>query len=186
MKSEVKSSEENIYENIKPAENIKEKEEVKQKEESISTPDENGIWVRVMNMVSAKDMMLYGFLQHAKIVKDTSDHLIIKFPSDRQFQYKNIKNGRLRDSFEHIVGNITGKDTKIDVEIEKDSEYEKKNEIVENESSKPKQQEQKQTVKKNQIATYASHKLKEEYKDDKFIQASMKELGAEIINVEKK
>lgn len=35
--------------------------------------------------------MLYAMLQHANLIKDTDEHLIISFPADRQFQYNQLK-----------------------------------------------------------------------------------------------
>lgn len=165
------------------------KEEIKQEEVKKENND-SGIWTRVLNMVHVKEQMLYGLLQCAKVVKDTPEHLVISFPNDRQFQYKNVKNGRMRDTFENIVWIVTEKNTKIDVELSNDIDTEKKTENIEKKTEEitnytENSSEKKQTIKINQVDSLATQKLKEELKENQFIQAAIRELGSEIIKIEK-
>ena len=169
------------------------------KEEIIHTKkgSDNGIWTRILNIVSSKYPMLYGMLQYAKLIKDTDEHLVITFPQDRQFQYRQLKTGNLKDTFENTVWTVSEKHTKIDIELEKELEESKKKADIEDTAEKKNykiesdiNQENIKTaqvkkVQSDKIESFAVHKMKEEVKDNNFLKMAEKELGCHIINIEK-
>ena len=169
------------------------------KEEIIHTKkgSDNGIWTRILNIVSSKYPMLYGMLQYAKLIKDTDEHLVITFPQDRQFQYRQLKTGNLKDTFENTVWTVSEKHTKIDIELEKEIEESKKKADIEDTAEKKNykiesdiNQENIKTaqvkkVQSDKIESFAVHKMKEEVKDNNFLKMAEKELGCHIINIEK-
>ena len=169
------------------------------KEEIIHTKkgSDNGIWTRILNIVSSKYPMLYGMLQYAKLIKDTDEHLVITFPQDRQFQYRQLKTGNLKDTFENTVWTVSEKHTKIDIELEKELEESKKKADIEDTAEKKNykiesdiNQEiiktvQVKKVQSDKIESFAVHKMKEEVKDNNFLKMAEKELGCHIINIEK-
>lgn len=169
------------------------------KEEIIHTKkgSDNGIWTRILNIVSSKYPMLYGMLQYAKLIKDTDEHLVITFPQDRQFQYRQLKTGNLKDTFENTVWTVSEKHTKIDIELEKELEESKKKADIEDTAEKKNykiesdiNQENIKTaqvkkVQSDKIESFAVHKMKEEVKDNIFLKMAEKELGCHIINIEK-
>lgn len=169
------------------------------KEEIIHTKkgSDNGIWTRILNIVSSKYPMLYGMLQYAKLIKDTDEHLVITFPQDRQFQYRQLKTGNLKDTFENTVWTVSEKHTKIDIELEKELEDSKKKADIEDTAEKKNykiesdiNQENIKTaqvkkVQSDKIESFAVHKMKEEVKDNNFLKMAEKELGCHIINIEK-
>lgn len=169
------------------------------KEEIVHTKkdSDSGIWTRILNIVSSKYPMLYGMLQYAKLVKDTDEHLVITFPQDRQFQYRQLKTGNLKDTFENTVWTVSEKHTKIDIELEKESEDSKKKADIEDTAEKKNykiesdiNQENIKTaqvkkVQSDKIESFAVHKMKEEVKDNNFLKMAEKELGCHIINIEK-
>ena len=169
------------------------------KEEIIHTKkgSDNGIWTRILNIFSSKYPMLYGMLQYAKLIKDTDEHLVITFPQDRQFQYRQLKTGNLKDTFENTVWTVSEKHTKIDIELEKELEESKKKADIEDTAEKKNykiesdiNQENIKTaqvkkVQSDKIESFAVHKMKEEVKDNNFLKMAEKELGCHIINIEK-
>lgn len=169
------------------------------KEEIVHTKkdSDSGIWTRILNIVSSKYPMLYGMLQYAKLIKDTDEHLVITFPQDRQFQYRQLKTGNLKDTFEHTVWTVSEKHTKIDIELEKELEDSKKKADIEDTAEKKNykiesdiNQENIKTaqvkkVQSDKIESFAVHKMKEEVKDNNFLKMAEKELGCHIINIEK-
>lgn len=169
------------------------------KEEIVHTKkdSDSGIWTRILNIVSSKYPMLYGMLQYAKLIKDTDEHLVITFPQDRQFQYRQLKTGNLKDTFENTVWTVSEKHTKIDIELEKESEDSKKKADIEDTAEKKNykiesdiNQENIKTaqvkkVQSDKIESFAVHKMKEEVKDNNFLKMAEKELGCHIINIEK-
>lgn len=169
------------------------------KEEIIHTKkgSDDGIWTRILNIVSSKYPMLYGMLQYAKLIKDTDEHLVITFPQDRQFQYRQLKTGNLKDTFENTVWTVSEKHTKIDIELEKELEESKKKADIEDTAEKKNykiesdiNQENIKTaqvkkVQSDKIESFAVHKMKEEVKDNNFLKMAEKELGCHIINIEK-
>lgn len=178
----------------KPVTNIQET-----KEETVNNikGSDSGIWTRILNIVSSKYPMLYGMLQYAKLIKDTDEHLVITFPQDRQFQYRQLKTGNLKDTFENTVWNVSEKHTKIDIELEKEGEESKKKADIEDTAEKKNykiesnsNQENIKTaqvkkVQSDKIESFAVHKMKEEVKDNNFLKMAEKELGCHIINIEK-
>lgn len=167
------------------------KEKSIEKQENISEENNDGIWVRVLNYVSSKNPMIYGLLQSANIVKDTKEHIIIQFPSDRQFQYKNIKSGPMGEAFEQMVYFISETHTKIDVEIEAALQEKKTENLAEkktlNESShcSTVNSYEKTVVKVSNIESVAMKELKEKYKENEFVKRAMVDLGSEIVKIEK-
>ncbi len=171
---------------------------VDEKKEVLFKGSDNGIWTRILNIASSKNSMLYAMLQHANLIKDTDEHLIISFPSDRKFQYNTLKNkkGDFKDTFENIVYTVSEKHTKIDIELENDGESSKKkveldnisekkndkainNNLLENSNAPAK------VVPSNKIESFALQKMKEEVKDNVFLKQAEKELGCQIISIEK-
>ena len=167
------------------------KEKSIEKQENISEANNDGIWVRVLNYVSSKNPMIYGLLQSANIVKDTKEHIIIQFPSDRQFQYKNIKSGPMGEAFEQMVYFISETHTKIDVEIEATLQEKKTENLAEkktlNESNHNStvNSYEKTVVKASNIESVAMKELKEKYKENEFVKRAMVDLGSEIVKIEK-
>ncbi|HIZ89712.1 MAG TPA: DNA polymerase III subunit gamma/tau [Candidatus Mucispirillum faecigallinarum] len=178
----------------KPVTNIQET-----KEETVNNikGSDSGIWIRILNIVSSKYPMLYGMLQYAKLIKDTDEHLVITFPQDRQFQYRQLKTGNLKDTFENTVWTVSEKHTKIDIELEKELEDSKKKADIEDTAEKKNykiesdiNQENIKTaqvkkVQSDKIESFAVHTMKEEVKDNNFLKMAEKELGCHIINIEK-
>lgn len=167
------------------------KEKSIEKQENISEANNDGIWVRVLNYVSSKNPMIYGLLQSANIVKDTKEHIIIQFPSDRQFQYKNIKSGPMGEAFEQMVYFISETHTKIDVEIEATLQEKKTENLAEkktlNESNHNStvNSYEKTVVKASNIESVAMKELKEKYKENEFVKRAMVDLGSKIVKIEK-
>ena len=157
--------------------------------EQISNTD--GIWVRILNYISSKNTMLYGLLQYAEVVLDTKEHIIIRFPSDRQFQYKNIKNGPMHDTFEQMVFFISECNTKINVEIDGEIPEKKTEDLAEKKTlndgniSNNTENHEKKYVKASVVESVAMQKLREDMKENPFIKAAIRDLGSEIIKIEK-
>ena len=157
--------------------------------EQISNTD--GIWVRILNYISSKNTMLYGLLQYAEVVLDTKEHIIIRFPSDRQFQYKNIKNGPMHDTFEQMVFFISECNTKINVEIDGEIPEKKTEDLAEKKTlndgniSNNTENYEKKYVKASVVESVAMQKLREDMKENPFIKAAIRDLGSEIIKIEK-
>ena len=157
--------------------------------EQISNTD--GIWVRILNYISSKNTMLYGLLQYAEVVLDTKEHIIIRFPSDRQFQYKNIKNGPMHDTFEQMVFFISECNTKINVEIDGEIPEKKTEDLAEKKTlndgniSNNTENHEKKYVKASVVESVATQKLREDMKENPFIKAAIRDLGSEIIKIEK-
>ena len=172
-------------------------QEIKEEIIHMKKGSDNGIWTRILNIVSSKYPMLYGMLQYAKLIKDTDEHLVITFPQDRQFQYRQLKTGNLKDTFENTVWTVSEKHTKIDIELEKELEESKKKADIEDTAEKKNykiesdiNQENIKTaqvkkVQSDKIESFAVHKMKEEVKDNNFLKMAEKELGCHIINIEK-
>ena len=157
--------------------------------EQISNTD--GIWVRILNYISSKNTMLYGLLQYAEVVLDTKEHIIIRFPSDRQFQYKNVKNGPMHDTFEQMVFFISECNTKINVEIDGEIPEKKTEDLAEKKTlndgniSNNTENHEKKYVKASVVESVAMQKLREDMKENPFIKAAIRDLGSEIIKIEK-
>ena len=135
--------------------------------------------------------MLYGLLQYAEVVLDTKEHIIIRFPSDRQFQYKNIKNGPMHDTFEQMVFFVSECNTKIDVEIDGEIPEKKTEDLAEKKTlndgniSNNTENNEKKYVKASVVESVAIQKLREDMKENPFIKAAIRDLGSEIIKIEK-
>ena len=157
-----------------------------------SNEESDGIWVRVLNYISSKNSMLFGLLQSAKIVKDTKEHLIIKFPQDRQFQYKNIKNGPMHDTFEQMVYFVSEMHTKIDVELEGELQEKKTENLAEKKTlnndvsiENNENINEKQVIKASGIESVAVKQLKEKYMSNEYVRKAYENFGSEIIRIEK-
>lgn len=165
--------------------------EVKQEVHKEQASNTDGIWVRILNYISSKNTMLYGLLQYAEVVLDTKEHIIIRFPSDRQFQYKNIKNGPMHDTFEQMVFFVSECNTKIDVEIDGEIPEKKTEDLAEKKTlndgniSNNTENNEKKYVKASVVESVAIQKLREDMKENPFIKAAVKDLGSEIIKIEK-
>lgn len=166
-------------------------QEVKHEVHNEQASNTDGIWVRILNYISSKNTMLYGLLQYAEVVLDTKEHIIIRFPSDRQFQYKNIKNGPMHDTFEQMVFFVSECNTKIDVEIDGDIPEKKTEDLAEKKTlndgniSNNTENNEKKYVKASVVESVAIQKLREDMKENPFIKAAVKDLGSEIIKIEK-
>lgn len=167
------------------------KQEVKHEVHKEHASNTDGIWVRILNYISSKNTMLYGLLQYAEVVLDTKEHIIIRFPSDRQFQYKNIKNGPMHDTFEQMVFFVSECNTKIDVEIDGEIPEKKTEDLAEKKTlndgniSNNTENNEKKYVKASVVESVAIQKLREDMKENPFIKAAVKDLGSEIIKIEK-
>lgn len=174
---------------------IKQPEKVQQATESTlqnSNEESDGIWVRVLNYISSKNTMLYGLLQSAKIAKDTKEHIIIKFPQDRQFQYKNIKNGPMHDTFEQMVYFVSEMHTKIDVELDGELQEKKTENLAEKKTlnndvsiENNESRSEKQVIKASGIESVAVKQLKEKYMSNEYVRKAYEDFGSEIIRIEK-
>ncbi len=157
-----------------------------------SNEESDGIWVRVLNYISSKNSMLFGLLQSAQIVKDTKEHLIIKFPQDRQFQYKNIKNGPMHDAFEQMVYFVSEMHTKIDVELSGELQEKKTENLAEKKTlnndvsiENNENRSEKQVIKASGIESVAVKQLKEKYMSNEYVRKAYEDFGSEIIRIEK-
>ena len=166
-------------------------QEAKQEVHKEQVSNTDGIWVRILNYISSKNTMLYGLLQYAEVVLDTKEHIIIRFPSDRQFQYKNIKNGPMHDTFEQMVFFISECNTKINVEIDGEILEKKTEDLAEKKTlndgniSNNTENHEKKYVKASVVESVAMQKLREDMKENPFIKAAIRDLGSEIIKIEK-
>lgn len=166
-------------------------QEAKQEVHKEQASNTDGIWVRILNYISSKNTMLYGLLQYAEVVLDTKEHIIIRFPSDRQFQYKNIKNGPMHDTFEQMVFFVSECNTKIDVEIDGEIPEKKTEDLAEKKTlndgniSNNTENNEKKYVKASVVESVAIQKLREDMKENPFIKAAIRDLGSEIIKIEK-
>ena len=166
-------------------------QEAKQEVHKEQVSNTDGIWVRILNYISSKNTMLYGLLQYAEVVLDTKEHIIIRFPSDRQFQYKNIKNGPMHDTFEQMVFFISECNTKINVEIDGEIPEKKTEDLAEKKTlnngniSNNTENYEKKYVKASVVESVAMQKLREDMKENPFIKAAIRDLGSEIIKIEK-
>lgn len=166
-------------------------QEAKQEVHKEQVSNTDGIWVRILNYISSKNTMLYGLLQYAEVVLDTKEHIIIRFPSDRQFQYKNIKNGPMHDTFEQMVFFISECNTKINVEIDGEIPEKKTEDLAEKKTlndgniSNNTENHEKKYVKASVVESVAMQKLREDMKENPFIKAAIRDLGSEIIKIEK-
>ena len=166
-------------------------QEAKQEVHKEQVSNTDGIWVRILNYISSKNTMLYGLLQYAEVVLDTKEHIIIRFPSDRQFQYKNVKNGPMHDTFEQMVFFISECNTKINVEIDGEIPEKKTEDLAEKKTlnngniSNNTENHEKKYVKASVVESVAMQKLREDMKENPFIKAAIRDLGSEIIKIEK-
>ena len=166
-------------------------QEAKQEVHKEQVSNTDGIWVRILNYISSKNTMLYGLLQYAEVVLDTKEHIIIRFPSDRQFQYKNIKNGPMHDTFEQMVFFISECNTKINVEIDGEIPEKKTEDLAEKKTlndgniSNNTENHEKKYVKASVVESVVMQKLREDMKENPFIKAAIRDLGSEIIKIEK-
>lgn len=176
---------------VKPQVMQEVKQEVKQEVHKEQASNTDGIWVRILNYISSKNTMLYGLLQYAEVVLDTKEHIIIRFPNDRQFQYKNVKNGPMHDTFEQMVFFISECNTKIDVEIDGEMPEKKTEDLAEKKTlndgniSNNTENNEKKYVKASVVESVAMQKLREDMKENPFIKAALRDLGSEIIKIEK-
>lgn len=181
------------------AENI---EDVKKEEKEVEPApvlkgSEEGIWTRVLNIASSKNPMIYAMLQHARLIEDTAEHLAISFPLERKFQFTQLKTGNSKDIFENIVFMVSEKHTKIDISLDNNigdgkkkadinfSEEKKSPELQSGKSSVENMETLGKRVQSNKIESFAVQKMKEEVKDNLFLKTAEKELGCQIINIEK-
>lgn len=158
---------------------------------------EEGIWTRVLNIASSKNPMIYAMLQHANLVEDTAEHLAISFPLDRKFQFTQLKTGNSKDIFENIVFMVSEKHTKIDITLDNnigdskkkadiDDGAEKKSPDLNREVSKAESAGTSvKRVQSHKIESFAVQKMKEDLKYNEFLKTAEKELGCQIINIEK-
>ena len=158
---------------------------------------EEGIWTRVLNIASSKNPMIYAMLQHARLIEDTAEHLAISFPLERKFQFTQLKTGNSKDIFENIVFMVSEKHTKIDISLDNNigegkkkadinfSEEKKSPELQSGKSSVENMETLGKRVQSNKIESFAVQKMKEEVKDNLFLKTAEKELGCQIINIEK-
>lgn len=159
---------------------------------------DNGIWTRVLNIVSAKDSMLNGILRYAVLIKDSDEHLVIKFPADRQFQYKMVKLGNKKAAFEEIVYEVSQKRTKIDIELESGDESGKKKAEIDDLTEKKNidltdmnrgvedSHASAAKMQSEKIESLAMQKMREEIKDNPYIKMAEEILGCRIVSIEKK
>lgn len=158
---------------------------------------EEGIWTRVLNIASSKNPMIYAMLQHAKLIKDTAEHLAISFPLERKFQFTQLKTGNSKDIFENIVFMVSEKHTKIDITLDNNIGDSKKKADID-EGTEKKSPDLKgnvstaestgasvKRVQSHKIESFAVQKMREEVKDNEFLKTAEKELGGRIINIEK-
>ncbi len=158
---------------------------------------EEGIWTRVLNIASSKNPMIYAMLQHANLIEDTAEHLAISFPLDRKFQFTQLKTGNSKDIFENIVFMVSEKHTKIDITLDNnigdskkkadiDDGAEKKSPDLNREVSKVESAGiSVKRVQSHKIESFAVQKMKEDLKYNEFLKTAEKELGCQIINIEK-
>lgn len=158
---------------------------------------EEGIWTRVLNIASSKNPMIYAMLQHANLIEDTAEHLAISFPLDRKFQFTQLKTGNSKDIFENIVFMVSEKHTKIDITLDNnigdskkkadiDDGAEKKSPDLNREVSKAESAGTSvKRVQSHKIESFAVQKMKEDLKYNEFLKTAEKELGCQIINIEK-
>lgn len=158
---------------------------------------EEGIWTRVLNIASSKNPMIYAMLQHAKLIEDTAEHLAISFPLERKFQFTQLKTGNSKDIFENIVFMVSEKHTKIDITLDNNiGDSKKKADIDDGEEKKsPDLNREDSTaesagtsvkrVQSHKIESFAVQKMKEDLKYNEFLKTAEKELGCQIINIEK-
>ncbi len=158
---------------------------------------EEGIWTRVLNIASSKNPMIYAMLQHANLIEDTAEHLAISFPLDRKFQFTQLKTGNSKDIFENIVFMVSEKHTKIDITLDNnigdskkkadiDDGAEKKSPDLNREVSKVESAGTSvKRVQSHKIESFAVQKMKEDLKYNEFLKTAEKELGCQIINIEK-
>ncbi|MDE7315064.1 MAG: DNA polymerase III subunit gamma/tau [Mucispirillum sp.] len=158
---------------------------------------EDGIWTRILNTASSKNPMIYAMLRHARLIEDTADHLAISFPLERKFQFTQLKTGNSKDTFENIVFTVSEKHTKIDITLDNnivDSKKkadigtvsEKKSPDLKGEDSIIEEvQPSIKGVQAHKIESFAVQKMKEEIKDNEFLKMAEKELGCQIISIEK-
>ena len=167
-------------------------QEAKQEVHKEQVSNTDGIWVRILNYISSKNTMLYGLLQYAEVVLDTKEHIIIRFPSDRQFQYKNIKNGPMHDTFEQMVYFVSEMHTKIDVELEGELQEKKTENLAEKKTinndvsiENNENRSEKQVIKASGIESVAVKQLKEKYMSNEYVRKAYEDFGSEIIRIEK-
>ncbi len=158
---------------------------------------DEGIWTRVLNIASSKNPMIYAMLQHANLIEDTAEHLAISFPLDRKFQFTQLKTGNSKDIFENIVFMVSEKHTKIDITLDNnigdskkkadiDDGAEKKSPDLNREVSKAESAGTSvKRVQSNKIESFAVQKMKEDLKYNEFLKTAEKELGCQIVNIEK-
>lgn len=158
---------------------------------------DEGIWTRVLNIASSKNPMIYAMLQHANLIEDTAEHLAISFPLDRKFQFTQLKTGNSKDIFENIVFMVSEKHTKIDITLDNnigdskkkadiDDGAEKKSPDLNREVSKAESAGTSvKRVQSHKIESFAVQKMKEDLKYNEFLKTAEKELGCQIINIEK-
>lgn len=183
---------EEVTQNISQTKQTEVKQQVVENKQSNTDEESNGIWVRVLNYISSKNTMLFGLLQSAEIVKDTKEHIIINFPQDRQFQYKNIKNGPMHDTFEQMVYFISETHTKIDVELSGELQEKKTENLAEKKTlnndiplDNKDNKSEKQVVKASGIESVAVKQLREKYMSNEFVRKAYEDFGSEIIRIEK-
>ncbi len=158
---------------------------------------EEGIWTRVLNIASSKNPMIYAMLQHANIIEDTAEHLAISFPLDRKFQFTQLKTGNSKDIFENIVFMVSEKHTKIDITLDNNIGDSKKKADIDDGAEKKSPDLNREVsnaesagtsvkrVQSHKIESFAVQKMKEDLKYNEFLKTAEKELGCQIINIEK-
>lgn len=158
---------------------------------------EEGIWTRVLNIASSKNPMIYAMLQHANLIEDTAEHLAISFPLDRKFQFTQLKTGNSKDIFENIVFMVSEKHTKIDITLDNNIGDSKKKADIDDGAEKKSPDLNREVsnaesagtsvkrVQSHKIESFAVQKMKEDLKYNEFLKTAEKELGCQIINIEK-
>lgn len=192
--SSYKAQENNIQETVAEKEEVK--EEINEESAPVLKGSDEGIWTRVLNIASSKNPMIYAMLQHANLIEDTAEHLAISFPLERKFQFTQLKTGNSKEIFENIVFMVSEKHTKIDITLNNnigdskkkadiDTDAEKKSPELRNEGIEESAAASVKRVQSHKIESFAVQKMKEEVKNNVFLKTAEKELGCQIINIEK-
>lgn len=152
-------------------------------EAAIGSADKGtGIWTRALNLISSKNAMFYAQVRYAAAETDTEEKVVLRFPSDRRFQYGLVSQGARRDELLNILRSVSGKDTELEILCSepKQSDTDKKKVDGANVSAG-------KVIADIPVKaeSYAARQLKNSVKDDPFVKAVMEELEGEIERIEK-
>lgn len=87
------------------------------KADNVSSDESISLWVRVMNIINAKHLMIYSHLNVSKLIEDSADKILIEFPADRSFQYKIVTRAETLKVIKDIIREISGRDTIFEVRM---------------------------------------------------------------------